>query len=358
MKKNNKIEIPIMFCFDKNYVIPASVAFYSLLEHANKKYFYKFYVLHSDISNEQQEKLRETLKEFKEYYDLEFIDMKNKMADVWENVESKIHFSKEAMYKLIVASLFPQYDKIIVSDVDVVFLGDISPSYFAFDIEDDVYIAGVRQLGSLRKYNSVYKDAFSKKMIEKFNSLCAGYLVYNLKKIRTDNVEKKFFDFLDKNIKKIIYPEQDVLNAVTYGKMCYLPLNYVTCTYFWKVFLEKKDYKNDGVYKENEIIDAMENPIQLHYADAAKPWRYVDCIKSEIWYQYIVKTAFLRDFLESLPNTIVLPNQVSTPIPETPTSNPVKQSKLRRILGYIKRNPLFFLKKDFYKKLFNKLKRK
>ena len=32
-----KIEIPIMFCFDKNYVIPASVAFYSLLEHAKRK---------------------------------------------------------------------------------------------------------------------------------------------------------------------------------------------------------------------------------------------------------------------------------------------------------------------------------
>lgn len=30
------IEIPIMFCFDKNYVIPASVAFYSLLENARR----------------------------------------------------------------------------------------------------------------------------------------------------------------------------------------------------------------------------------------------------------------------------------------------------------------------------------
>ena len=54
MKKNNQKIIPIMFCFDKNYVIPASVAFYSLLEHADKTYYYKFYVLNSDISKEQQ----------------------------------------------------------------------------------------------------------------------------------------------------------------------------------------------------------------------------------------------------------------------------------------------------------------
>ena len=30
--------IPIMTCFDKNYVIPASVAFYSLLKNAKRTY--------------------------------------------------------------------------------------------------------------------------------------------------------------------------------------------------------------------------------------------------------------------------------------------------------------------------------
>lgn len=32
----DKIVIPVVFCFDNNYVIPASVAFYSLLENASK----------------------------------------------------------------------------------------------------------------------------------------------------------------------------------------------------------------------------------------------------------------------------------------------------------------------------------
>ena len=45
-----KKEIPIMFCFDKNYVIPAGVAFFSLMEHANQNYNYKFYILHSDMT--------------------------------------------------------------------------------------------------------------------------------------------------------------------------------------------------------------------------------------------------------------------------------------------------------------------
>ena len=103
MKK--KLNIPIMFCFDTNYVIPASVAFYSLMEHANKEYNYSFYVLHSDITIEQQNKLRITLKEF-ENCKLEFINMNNRLDDFWNENYKGGHFSKEVMYKLLVASIW------------------------------------------------------------------------------------------------------------------------------------------------------------------------------------------------------------------------------------------------------------
>ena len=56
--------IPVMHCFDNNYVIPAGVAFYSMLENADKSYQYKLYVLHSDITQENQDLLFETIKKF------------------------------------------------------------------------------------------------------------------------------------------------------------------------------------------------------------------------------------------------------------------------------------------------------
>lgn len=50
-------EIPIFFTFDDNYVVPAAVAFYSLLKHTKEDIFYKMYVLHADITEENQQLL-------------------------------------------------------------------------------------------------------------------------------------------------------------------------------------------------------------------------------------------------------------------------------------------------------------
>lgn len=326
MNKKNIKEIPIMFCFDTNYVIPAAVAFYSLLEHANKEYKYIFYVLHTDISKDQQKKLRETLVSFEDIYQLKFINMENKLEDLWNKINSKVHFTKEVLYKLLVASLFPQHDKIIVSDVDVVFLRDISDSYFSFDAKkDDYYMAGVKPIGYLKKFNTVYKDNFTEEEIELMNGNCGGYIVFNLYKIREDKLEEEFLDYIEKYADKIIYPEQDVLNIVTKGKIKYLDLNYVTCTYMWDFYANPEDLDSDDNYSKKELLDAMNNPVQLHYASTEKPWKYVDTIKSEVWFQYIVKTAFLEDYLKKLPDMLI-----KRPVAKKP-------SKVRMFLGKIKR---------------------
>jgi lipopolysaccharide biosynthesis glycosyltransferase len=56
--------IPIMHCFDNNFVIPAAVSFYSMLDNANPRYDYKLYVLHSDITVRNQDKLKELVSGF------------------------------------------------------------------------------------------------------------------------------------------------------------------------------------------------------------------------------------------------------------------------------------------------------
>lgn len=342
MKKNNII--PIMTCFDKNYVLPASVAFYSLLENANSEYYYNIYILHSDITKKQQLKLKENIKIFANKGELIFINMNNRFDGVWTSLKSKVHFSKEVLYKLLVASLFPQYDKIIVTDVDVVFLGDISDSYFSIKNKDDYYLAGVKQIGFLRNFNSVYKDNFNNEEIKLLNGFCGGFLVMNLKKIRIDKLEDIFINYLNENADKIIYAEQDVLNICTQGKVKYLPLSYVTCTYMWDFFKTDNDFNTDPVYSEKELKYAMNNPIQLHYASTEKPWKYVDTLKSNAWFQYIVKTIFLDEFLLYLPNNII--------IRKTPAPN----SKLKNILSYLKNNPLFIFQKEFYNKILKKVK--
>lgn len=122
---SNKSIIPIMHCFNDNYVIPASVSFLSMLENANPAYFYRLYVLHTDISKQNQSILNSVVSKSKNA-SLEFVDMNHKFENVFDRLKVKGHYAKEVLYKLLAPSIFPQYKQIIITDVDVVFSGDIA----------------------------------------------------------------------------------------------------------------------------------------------------------------------------------------------------------------------------------------
>jgi lipopolysaccharide biosynthesis glycosyltransferase len=286
--------IPIMFCFNNEYAIPAAVAFRSLLENASKDYFYKLYVSHTDISLENQKKLQEVAVYFQEHASLEFLLVKNCFEDLWKKTKTKGHYSKEAFYKLIAPSLFPQYEKIIISDVDVVFLGDVSPSYFSFDPAEDIYVAGVRGVGKILHILDDYKKDFSQEEIRKI-VIGAGYMVYNLKKMRKDNLESSFLKCIESNYSRILQLEMDVINLCCYPKIKFLPLKNMMCNYVYELYNTDEDFNNDETFSALELREAMENPIQLHYPGYKKPWKE-DCTKAEEWFNYVSKTAFNEQF--------------------------------------------------------------
>lgn len=58
--------------------------------------------------------------------------MNNKFDDEFDVMKTKAHYSKEVLYKLLAPTIFPQYEQIIITDVDVVFCGDIAEIYISF----------------------------------------------------------------------------------------------------------------------------------------------------------------------------------------------------------------------------------
>lgn len=347
-----KVEIPVMFCFDNNYVIPAAVAFYSMLENSNKEFNYKLYVLHSDITLDHQGKLNETIKKFSDFSSLEFIDMSNRFDDLWQQIKTKGHFSKEVMYKVLVASIFPQYDKIIVSDVDVVFLNDISKSYTDFEVKEDYYLAGVQAVGKIMHYMDNYSPVFSDEEIKKLSAFCGGYIVFNLKKLREDKMEEKFIECFKKDGYRINQMEQDVLNLCCYPKTKKLHLKYVACSYIWDYYREDSDFDNDQNYSRKELEESMKNTVQLHYATSIKPWKNPDCTKADEWFKYIVKTPLLNDYLKNLSNNLYISKRKAE---KQDLISVNKKGLMYRLLRYIKRNPLFLFDSGFYKKILKKL---
>ena len=95
---NSNTIIPVMHCFDNNYVIPAAVSFYSMLENADAKYEYKLYVLHSDITQQNRVKLTQVVQKFPNA-SIEFVNMSNKFNDIWQDLKFSGHYSKEKITK-------------------------------------------------------------------------------------------------------------------------------------------------------------------------------------------------------------------------------------------------------------------
>jgi Lipopolysaccharide biosynthesis proteins, LPS:glycosyltransferases len=301
MSRNKEI-IPVFFTFNRGYVIPAIVAIYSLLRHADKTYFYKLYVLHTDLLEKDQQKLQEIIQKFPNQTCLNFIDVKeyHDIAD-WNNLNSKQHYSKEIYNKLIAEKLFPQYDRIICTDVDVLFKGDISDTYFA-NPTSDFYVAGIHGVTENNLMTNYYINKFTR---EEQNILMkgigAGYLVFNLKKIREDEMGTKMRSYYKNNLYRLVQPEQDVINLCCYPHVKILPFKYMVCTYFYKKKNQKIPFEKEIINAKNIFHEALTHPVQLHYAGYNKPWNSIFIRKSGVWFRELVKTGFLGYYLLILP---------------------------------------------------------
>ncbi len=262
--------IPIFFTFDNNYVMPAAVAFYSLLNKARKNIAYRMYVLHSDITQENQKLLSDITGRFPDST-LEFIDTKGFLKDEWQNGNFDGHnkrnqFTRDAIVRCFAAKFFPQYDKIVYSDVDIVIQDDIS-ELLDVDLEDK-YFAGVKN-----PFSKWLPGELSHLKPEHYEMLKSSYIaggiwVMNLKKIREDNLEQRMLEIINDETIIKRWPDKDIMNIACENKVGFLPLNYISYPYLLEV-LQKQDFVSD--YSREELFNSIISPKIIHYA-AVKPW--------------------------------------------------------------------------------------
>lgn len=262
--------MPIFFTFDNNYVVPAAVAFFSLVNRAKKGVRYELFVLHHDIMVDNQVLLKRVSEQFGNA-SLTFIDTGDFLigewsAGNWEGHAPWKHFTADTVVRCFGARFFPQYDKIIYSDVDVVFQDDISE---LMDVDiSDVYCAGVRGYIRYDKTNMSHLKPEHYEML-KDCYLAGGIWVMNLKKIREDNLEARMLEIIrdDTIVKR--WNDQDVMNIACAGKVRFLPLNYIGYPSLRDSLMAGPF---DSPYTRDELYDSIIRPKIMHYA-AQKPWK-------------------------------------------------------------------------------------
>lgn len=264
-------EIPIFFSADDNYIPYLDVAVASLIANASKDYNYRIIVLNTGLKSENIAKVK--LNE-RDSFAIDFVDISGNVGDIKSCFKNVYHFSVVTYYRLFIASLFPQYDKIIYLDCDLVVLGDISELY-NMELGDNILGAVTDQyVCSTKAFRHYAEKAIGVNPDTYFN---AGVLVISLEQFRKNRIENKFINLITQHDFDLLDPDQAYLNYLCFGKTHILP---------------------NGWNKAPTELTCEGNKNIVHYNLYKKPWQYDDVIDGEYFWEYAKKSPFYQLILD------------------------------------------------------------
>ena len=270
-----KTEIPIFFTIDDKYAPYLSVAIQSIIANASTKYQYKIIVLYQDLNESNRNKISALAKDG---FDIKFVYMKDGLETITDRAENRLrcdYFTLTIYFRLFIPEMFPQYDKGIYIDSDIVLNGDISELY-NIDLGNNLIGAcNDKSVIDVPKLVQYIEDANGVKKNEYINS---GVLLMNLKEMRKQEFTKKFLTLLNKYHFDSIAPDQDYLNAMCNGKILYLD--------------EEWDAMPTDTRKE------LSNPKLIHYNLFQKPWCYDNIQYEDYFWNYAQKSDYYDQIVD------------------------------------------------------------
>ena len=265
-------EIPVFFTIDDSYAPYLGVALTSMKENASHEYDYTIIIVEQDLSEGHREKLLE-LEE--PGFSIRFVRMEPLAEKITDREENRLrcdYFTLTIYYRLFIADMFPQYDKAIYLDSDVVIPGDISGLYRT-DLE--ACLIGACPDHSIADVPELVRYAEEAVGMEKGTYINSGVLLLNLKKMREAKLADHFLRLLDQYHFDCIAPDQDYLNAMCQEKILYLDRTW-----------DAMPVKGKEPLKDPQII---------HYNLFEKPWCYEDVAYEDIFWHYALKSAFYEE---------------------------------------------------------------
>ncbi|WP_457747073.1 glycosyltransferase family 8 protein [Sulfurimonas sp.] len=263
----------IIFTADNNYMQHLAVTLISLLEN-NKNSVFKIYIFNNDISKSNKENIESIASKYN--CSLVYIHFD---VSLFKHIDAG-RFSIATYYRLLI----PEYidvDKALYLDVDMV-VNDSIDMLYNTDVSD-VYVAAVEDAWKQREYlNKLGMSSFA-------NYFNAGVLLINLKKWREEKLFKKFIDYEKASTFPLVSHDQDIFNAIFNGKWKKLPLKY-------NQYEKNPDLDREKLltcFSEEEIREAQENPVIIHYIGGRKPWHYrSEHNQKSLYWKYLALTPY------------------------------------------------------------------
>lgn len=264
--------IPIVFSTDHNYVMQTGVCILSLLKSATTANYEIYVIINDDVTEEDMNLLRMQVTMFSKHT-LNFL----RIGNVFDGAYETRGISTSAYSRLMIPWLLPHYDKVIYSDVDIIFKVDLI-SVFQENL-DEYFLSACPAIGAL----TYYKEYVLKLKLNPDNYFNSGFLIINCKAQRHAHLKNKF---LSEAKKSYIYQDQDIINIICKDRIKPVSVLYsLTPAYYERLvagascdgtFYITDEVKNGLINSDNCII---------HYA-GAKPWNTFTYGWNEWWSTY------------------------------------------------------------------------
>ena len=298
--------IKIAFCFDNNLMYQACITIASLVKAGIKEHcHYDIYCICSNGAEKIKTILEKIINKIDSSSNIFIIKAENE----YENGYEIRDITAGTYLRLQLHKWLPNIDKIIYSDVDVLFQSSLN-GIWNFKINNRLFL-GVKGSANLSEYwSSNLKQLPYWKRMQHGCYINAGFVVMNLKNIRESNIDKEWGKMVTE---PYFYVDQDIINISCKNQIGFLPLKYNVPAYLSTEQLF--EFEKENLYTKTEVFEAVNHPAIIHYA-GEKPWNnltinhgndWLEFVKSDwelkhIYHKYINKPECLLQKLFSIKN--------------------------------------------------------
>ena len=281
------------------YVPYLSVYLESIKANASKDTNYDVIILEQSITDENKKILKETF-ETEENLSLRFFNP----SKIFKNSNlyvSHDYLCKESYFRLCAPIIFSNYDKLIFTDVDLIF-NENPHQLFQFDMQNAFICSVLEPIWSMwinrndtrggRQIRKYTKEIL--KLSNPHRYFNTGVMLMDLQKLRTNKIAEECLARLSTKT-KYLFQDQDILNEVLGENMGVLPFE-------WNgELLGAKDL--DYANKEFREYCNINTRKIIHWVGPFKPWKMPSRELAYKWWELARRTPFYEQILSKMINS-------------------------------------------------------
>ncbi len=212
--------VPVFLTINSSYAPYAAAAIHSLIQHSDKKRYYRIIILHDGLNLANRLRLRGLVTDncaiqFKKItrslYLRAVVTYCSKRKGMGDFFSAAVYY-----YRFFIPLLFPLYEKAVYIDSDTILRGDIG-KLFDMEMDDNVVMAMVDpKVTVIPEFRDYVDKAVGVPHSEYVND---GVMLMDLKKMRKMKYLSTMVEMIKKYDADLVAPDQDYLNVILQGKI-------------------------------------------------------------------------------------------------------------------------------------------